>query len=190
VQTTTIKERPILFSGPMVRAILDGRKTQTRRVVKGSGSWAVVTEERGVLWPGFENELGDWQNFECPYGQPGERLWIREAWARIVVGNEIDYLYRADTHTGLEKRGGDQKWKPSIHMPRIACRLMLEITDVRVEVLNNISEADAISEGVQCAGVPASLTNRGAFGKLWESINGPGSWAANSWVWVVEFKRV
>jgi hypothetical protein len=190
VNTTTVKERPILFSGPMVRAILDGRKTQTRRIVKGSGIWSVCGEDLGFPWPGQEDESGEWRSFTCPYGEPGERLWVREAWARVIVGNQIDYLYRADTHTGLEKRDGDQKWKPSIHMPRVACRLMVEITSVRVERLQDISEEDATNEGAQCAGFPASLTNRGAFGKLWQSINGPDSWAANPWVWVVEFRKV
>jgi hypothetical protein len=195
VETTAIKERPILFSGPMVRAILDGRKTQTRRIVKGKGTWDVVTEERGAPWPGAENDLGDWQDFECPYGDVGDRLWVREAWAQVVVGNQIDYLYRADTHTGLEKRDGDQKWKPSIHMPRVACRLMLEITGVRVERLNEISQQDAVCEGAwenndenpsNAHGISAVRQ----FEALWESINGLGSWSANPWVWVVKFKRV
>lgn len=201
---TQTKERPILFSGPMVRAILEGRKTQTRRIIKGKGTWAVVDNpDSERTWPGAEDECGDWQDFQCPYGEIGDRLWIREAWAHIVVGNQIDYLYRADHHKGLEKRDGDQKWKPSIHMPRVACRLMLEITGVRVERLNEISEQDAKSEGIepvrniwklygerQPGTAEATGQPRKSFMSLWESINGPASWAANPWVWVVKFKRI
>lgn len=201
---TQTKERPILFSGPMVRAILEGRKTQTRRIVKSKGTWDVLhNPDSDRVWPGAEDECGDWQDFECPYGNVGDVLWIREAWAHIVVGNQIDYLYRADHHKGLEKRDGDQKWKPSIHMPRVACRLMLEITGVRVERLNEISEHDAKSEGIdQVRNIwklygerqPGTASETGqpikSFASLWESINGPESWSANPWVWVVEFKRI
>jgi hypothetical protein len=222
VTTTAIKERPILFSGPMVRAILDGRKTQTRRVVSPKPVLINGGEAEPRSWPG--DDLWTWEKHHhangkypgvsmstaafarvaaelCPYGQPGERLWIREAWSHLIVDNHVDYLYRADTHTGLEKRDGDQKWKPSIHMPRVACRLMLEITGVRVERLNDISEADAIAEGCCYRGwnisdwknptgdsiAPIAVNN---YASLWQEINGAGSWAANPWVWVVEFRRI
>jgi hypothetical protein len=208
--TTETKERPILFSGPMVRAILEGRKTQTRRVLNlDDAMHEDAIPSRILEWREQHGEwfgLYEWDtiaNCKCPYGQPGERLWIREAWARIVVGNQIDYLYRANTHAGLEKRDGDQKWKPSIHMPRVACRLMLEITGVRVERLNDISVEDSIAEGIEPVRdiwklygerMPGTAGETGqprkSYASLWESINGPGSWDANPWVWVVEFKRI
>jgi hypothetical protein len=213
VETTVIKERPILFSGPMVRAILEGRKTQTRRVLDiekalhddANAERILEWREQNAEWFGL-CEYDTLANCKCPYGQPGERLWVREAWARIVVGNQIDYLYRADTHAGLEKRDGDQKWKPSIHMPRVACRLMLEITGVRVERLSEISFKDAIAEGIEVQKSETfgdtvyrnytpgqmGMTKSAVYSymTLWQSINGPGSWDANPWVWVVEFKRV
>lgn len=185
--TTELKERPILFSGPMVRAIRECRKWQTRRIVKPEPDWIRPAVGVDGIAHGYCGS-GPTDGISCPYGKPGDCLWVREAWAPLVVGNERDFIYRADYHAGLEKRDGDQKWKPSIHMPRIACRLMLEITGVRVERLQDISEADAVAEGAQCAGFPAALTNYGAFGQLWKKINGPDSWAANPWVWVVEFK--
>ncbi len=192
--TTETKERPILFSGPMVRAIREGRKTQTRRIVKDlifdpDHDLPCMIAEDGPL--AFPERFYD-GTIKCPHGQPGDCLWVREAWAPLVVGNERDFIYRADHHTGLEKRDGDQKWKPSIHMPRIACRLMLEITGIRVERLAEISDSDCKAEGI----FPDQFTDhfRGpaytAYRALWESINGPGSWAANPWVWVVEFKRI
>lgn len=150
-----MKERPILFSGPMVRAILDGRKTQTRRIVKPDKESAAFMHgaaeilewrERNGEWYG----LSGWNtvaNCVCPYGSIGDRLWVREAWASLTVNNQIDYLYRADHHTGLEKKNGDQKWKPSIHMPRVASRLSLEIVRIRIERLRSIQEKDAIAEG-------------------------------------------
>lgn len=148
--TTATKERPILLSGPMVRAILEGRKTQTRRTYKLQKDMEWYQDLGGEAEGWYTNGIGWWNVEEevCPYGKPGDCLWVREAWAPLVVGNENDYLYRADHHTGLEKRDGDQKWKRSIHMPRIACRLMLEITGVRIERLQEISEEDATAEGV------------------------------------------
>lgn len=164
--------RPILFSGPMVRAVMEGRKTQTRRKMKTPPDC-------------FENPLS--VLFACPYGQVGDRLWVRESFA-VCEDNNI--FYKADGKPDPWDGWDGVKWKPSIHMPRQASRITLEITGIRVERLNDISEADAIAEGCQCAGVPASLTNRGAFAKLWESINGFDSWSVNPWVWVVEFKVV
>jgi hypothetical protein len=193
VQTTTIKERPILFSGPMVRAILEGRKTQTRRIVKGKGTWDVVAEERGVPWPGAENDLGDWQDFECPYGEIGERLWVRESFCADFK----PMIYQATAKHSTY--GGERvKYKPSIHMPRHLSRINLEITGVRVEPLNEISQQDAVCEGVEGAwenndGNPSNAYGISAvrqFEALWKSINGDDSWDANPWVWVVEFKRV
>ena len=212
---TELKERPILFSGPMVRAILDGRKTQTRRIVKDlifdpeHDLPCMITEDGPLAFP---ERFYD-GSIKCPHGAVGDYLWVREAWAPLVVGNENDYIYRADHHKGLEKRDGDQKWKPSIHMPRIACRLMLQITGVRVERLNDISGDDAVSEGIEAEVADQTMCFRNyldeqdwfvhwgdgkdwrdaakeSYQSLWELINGPGSWAANPWVWVVEFRKI
>lgn len=169
-----MNERPIIFSGPMVRAILDGRKTQTRRVVKLNASGRA--QRKGRNWHLADPECV----LACPYGVPGDRLWVRETWQD---GNGGIY-YATDGNTAAP-------WKPSIYMPRWASRITLEVVSVRVERLNEIGEEDAIAEGSQCAGVPASLTNRGAFAKLWDSINAKTHpWASNPWVWVVEFKRL
>jgi hypothetical protein len=148
-----MKERPILFSAPMVRAILDGRKTQTRRVIKEK------------LMRGEGAHVNN-----CQYGKPGDRLWVRETFC--YHDYLARYLYKADGVTGV-------KWKPSIFMPRIASRIMLEITGIRVERLQDISEEDAIAEGW-----PKSSD---WYRSLWESINGQGSWVLNPWVWVIEF---
>ncbi len=150
--------------------------------------------EVGALLNGPDYPDGDRDFVQCPFGTVGDRLWVREAWQAVdadcrVVSGRLEQnqypnaFYKADGPNPC-------KWRPSIHMPRWASRITLEITGVRVERLNDISEADAIAEGCQCAGFPASLTNRGAFAKLWQSINGDDSWAANPWVWVVEFRRV
>lgn len=202
------KERPVLFSGAMVRAILDGRKTQTRRVmserhrdhfIEASGNLAL-----------------------CPYGQRGDRLWVRETWGYNpdFPGMPSLACFRADP----EHKYDGIKWKPSIHMPRAACRLMLEITGVRVERLNDCSEADATAEGVEpvetereehdfsicrwCGGTRlyTAISPRGGalpdtdclhcdthlkrYAQLWDDINGAGAWEANPWVWVVEFRKV
>jgi len=194
-----MKERQILFSAPMVRAILDGSKTQTRRIVK-TGKWEHENSEYGVS---FGN---------CPYGEPGDRLWVRETWNKFDAWE--GYFYAADDHPfGIGEADDpdhieqhDIRWKPSIHMPRAASRITLEVTGVRVERLQDISEADARAEGVEpvvvgegwrryCdsgseeVGVPPCADARHSFQSLWEQINGAGSWAANPWVWVVEFQR-
>ncbi|EOK5395677.1 hypothetical protein ACM6SP_004150 [Pseudomonas aeruginosa] len=192
-----MRERPILFSGPMVRAIIEGRKTVTRRVVKPQpdflGSMTDPNTPFKTLGAGLHGQI------VCPYGQPGDRLWVRETFA--VYGNEkmAAIHYRADRphHVGQKGMG----YKPSIHMPRWASRILLEITAVRVERLQEISEQQALAEGVKgeacdharqaCSDIGCwGDTAKGAFGFLWESLNGAGSWAANPWVWVVEFKRV
>lgn len=222
-----MRERPILFSAPMVRAILAGTKTQTRRVVKpqpthphfgGRLPFMLVPDDEGEDLYLHSSCLG--AAIRCPYGAPGDRLWVREAWmdlqgtgveARDRNGKLTRYAYAADTPPGSY---GDEcrkdfglKWRPSIHMPRAASRITLEITGVRVERLQDISEADAVAEGVERVVVgdgwrhytdPASelagpiphASALGSYRSLWESINGPGSWDANPWVWVVEFQRV
>lgn len=196
-----MKERPILFSAPMVRALLDGSKTQTRRIAKVTPDQC---EDIGIFYA----------EHQCPYGQPGDRLWVRETWAPVdefVLGYPLDEPnsigYRADLSarlldiTALNTYAWNWdlvKWKPSIHMPRWASRIMLEVTGVRVERLQDISDRDAQAEGVTiedhhkrgyCAGefLPPSIR---AYRDLWEQINGAGSWEANPYVWAVEFKRV
>lgn len=229
-----IKERPILFSAPMVRAILEGRKTVTRRACKPQPSAnAHTTCASG-------NPMGAWWEtgkdiIRCPYGRPGDRLWVRETWGVISHdfdehGNMIDWepdrpaspirempfghgyysghvIYRADGEAvwaGDDDGGGDDRtaWKPSIHMPRIASRILLEITGVRVERLQDITEEQAKAEGVRLYTDHAELGDwwhvegietfsadpRKSFELLWSSVG--GDWQANPWVWVVEFKRV
>ena len=186
-----MKERPILFFGPMVSALLAGTKTQTRRVVKpqpvpdgnGGASWY----GRGVRWAGKESNL--FKAEDCPYGQPGDRLWVRETWAQNwnqLSDTRMDrsYVYRADGEQRAQDNGTDLPWRPSIHMPRRASRITLEVTGVRVERLQDISEADSKAEGA--VGHPDGPWH--AYRSLWTLINGPGSWDANPWVWVVEFK--
>lgn len=187
-------ERPILFSGPMVRAILNGTKTVTRRVVKPQrhpfGRMLTADEVAGEAIGGTCAVL-------CPYGQPGDRLWVRETFA--VYGDEkmAAIHYRADRPHDVGRKGTG--YKPSIHMPRWACRILLEITAVRVERLQDISEEQAIAEGVHRdlrmwfatdEGGPAFTWPQHAFEHLWRKINGAECWDANPWVWVVEFKRV
>lgn len=185
-----MKERPILFSGAMVRAILDGRKTQTRRLVK-CPVWVggIADDER----PSYTHVYGAVATvIPCPYGQPGDRLWVRESFTlceSIRADGHRAPLYRATSIVDAEA-----KWKPSIHMPRWASRLTLEIVSLRVERLQDITEADAILEGIEdkqmVDGVPMWTSAVEAYADLWDSINGEGSWAANPWVWVVEFTAV
>jgi hypothetical protein len=223
-----MKERPILFSGPMVRAILDGRKTQTRRVAKSQphadvGAIRVehyhptIIDRLGDDAPGPEifgaySEDGLW-GCKCPYGQPGDRLWVRETWnwEKNAIGAARDedgpFAYAAGLASGSSIDG---KWRPSIHMPRWASRITLEITGVRVERLQHISEVDAIAEGIERHyngwrpyttifyeedGVtPANYLRdpRESYRQLWNSLNvahGFG-WDVNPWIWVVEFRRL
>lgn len=198
------KERPILFSGHMVRAILNGQKTVTRREIKPSmrsadSSFELHQQEDESWRPmhTFDESCMDAKGTEhpiaCPYGQPGDRLWVREAWAQINVAQapgENWVVYReCDNRTDY---GGP--WKPSIHMRRRDSRILLEITDVRVELLQDISEEQAEAEGVgflrHAPDADETLTAAQLFECLWSSINGDESWIGNPWVWVVEFKRV
>jgi hypothetical protein len=188
---TNVKERPILFSAPMVRAILAGEKTQTRREVKGLGVFVdtemdmgpPTLEDVGWIWP-------DGTTARCPYGKPGDQLWVREKWRPTVniSKSESSIYYAADGVSKVDKRAGvlwrmatASRWRPSIHMPRWASRLTLEVTGVRVQRLDDTGEDDARAEGV---------VDTFAFEELWDSINGKGAWAANPWVWVVSFNRV
>ena len=171
-----MKEIPILFSTPMVQAILEGRKTQTRRVVKGE---ALKWLEPDMFTPEF---VANPENSLCPYGQPGDLLWVRETW----INQDGDYKFLADN---LDWKG-IMKFKPSIYMPKEAARIWLKVVNVRVERLQEISEQDAIAEGVETLGLyPGySVSSRGKFEGLWNHINGAESWDANPWVWVVEFE--
>ena len=187
-------ERPILFSGPMVRAILDGRKTMTRRVVKKQppDGWDRACWFRAPVmgWTYRPEPADEWHTVKCPYGQTSDRLWVRETWCDGYTGTADPYLYRA-TYKG----GANYTWKPSIHMPRKASRITLEVVGVRVERLQEISEDDAFAEGVSDKVNPNeedyTLSAEEVFEKLWDSINGKKHpWDSNPWVWVVEFKRV
>jgi hypothetical protein len=208
-----VADRPILFSGEMVRALLGGSKTMTRRVVKPQ-------PEHGISWITCDGSpaQSDWKlrdadgddtdsELRCPYGVPGDRLWVRETWGPCAGG----VVFRADGGTACPDGG---KWKPSIFMPRWASRITLEVVSVRVERLQDISEKDAKAEGLKGltkdgqlvkygipdrdglpgtddVGWPWSEWNadpRAAYRTLWESINGDGSWDANPWVWVVGFR--
>ena len=234
-------EKPILFSAPMVRAILDGRKTVTRRVLNKSNTffngmaWPQDVSESDCNWqsawvddgPLPAGKPGPYLHVEWPYGklcdggtdeklwarvyprkQPGDLLWVREAWSPIGELSECtgpaDIHYRA---TSTEAEAALCEWKPSIHMPRWACRLRLRVTAVKVERLQDISEEDAIAEGIiamrsRAGSVPITVygydanaqnhspSARDAFSFLWTSINGPGSWDVNPWVASYSFERV
>ena len=192
-----MKERPIIFNSEMVRAILDGRKTQTRRVVKGVNR---------MNWlKGASNHVVHCVD-SCPYGQVGDRIWVRETWfnqkeayekskklvskwkygkSSLEESKYPDIMYQAD-YVGKKMLC---KWKPSIHMPRWASRITLEIKDVRVERLQEISEEDAIEEGIPNAAY--AINPIWSFESLWDSIHKKeNTWEDNPWVWVIEFKRI
>jgi len=210
-----VKERPILFSGPMVRAILEGRKTQTRRAIKFE--WC-SSREALMHQAAFDPA------YKCPYGKPGDRLWVRETWGMsfediVPTGRQFVsggtwgspsrpnrkpcVVFRADGDMPDDSPGETATWCPSIHMPRWVSRITLEIVSVRVERLNDISASDCKAEGIQiprcgcevCATQSIICTADAgeyvmAYRELWESINGVDSWETNPWVWVIEFKEV
>lgn len=201
-----MKERPVIFNSEMVRAILDGRKTQTRRVMKVQpkqhdhknydAPWACESPDY------YNTHEADWacrycgegigmdgqSVYRCPFGQVGDRLWVRETWARYNIEQDAhDMAYRATTPDDWPKEG---RWRPSIHMPRWASRILLEITAARVERLNDISDGDAISEGCRIEDMKSGDCVADVFARLWASIYGEESWSANPWVWVIEFRRV
>jgi hypothetical protein len=195
-------ERPILFSAEMVRAILDGRKTQTRRMMKPQPS----TVDDAGRWYRMQSGGESLMNsaYPCPYGDTGDTLWVRETCAIVGSVDPGWVLYRASGYEaecarhGFDRPYPDEKlvrWRPSIHMPRWASRITLRITDIRVERLQDITEDDARAEGCD----PARWIDetdvgmegyREGFARLWNKINGPGAWGANPWVWVVSFEKV
>nr|DAL61554.1 MAG TPA_asm: ASCH domain protein [Caudoviricetes sp.] len=187
-----MKERGMIFNGEMVRAILDGRKTQTRRPVK----FPVHDKNLGCELAGNElaGELSAGNYLNSAFGKPGDRIWVRETWAEAGASAPDLKLYRANYPEHVPSiyenvpPAEEIRWTPSIHMPRTASRIQLEITDVRVERLRSMSQDDARAEGVIAASGPMEAGL--AFRELWDSIYGEESWKANPWVWVIEFKRV
>lgn len=229
-------ERPILFSGPMVRAILDGRKTVTRRIVSGAPDGACcavygpdciagdgsASPACAMFFDGPTVESRGLGVVRCPYGSPGDRLWVRETWMPRAApcgvesfSNGVIYAATPDSGGGYAVHARESHadeiarlskpgftWRPSIHMPRWASRLTLEVVGIRVERLQEITEDDARAEGVNPSDAHIVIkdgnrqpdmerTHRGAFACLWDDINGDrASWASNPWVWRVEFRRV
>jgi len=241
-----MKERPLLFSAPMVRAGLKDRKSQTRRICQARTqneadimAGAIMDDMNGA--DDGIHEKATWERFGCPYGLPGDRLWVRETWktclayddyspSQIDSGAAVQWL--ADGAKRLNGPEAFGRTRVSIHMPRWASRLTLVVVAVRCERLQDITETDAWKEGIGTEGKPlealanlciiypktdlgrlaaddmtlfqfgddrktlsdyekvVSTTGRGCFAYLWESINGPGAWARNPWVWVVEFRRI
>lgn len=215
-------ERPILFSASMVQAILAGNKTQTRRVAQNVrhpdlGNW--YTPGALVL----EHEPQHVIERACPYGEPGDQLWVRETWQGPLLDEDQREVFRqdgsdafkkpefcayraTDTLAAIDDDGNELGWRPSIHMPRWASRIQLEITAIRIERLQDISEEDAKAEGADClisdnvtpetrAMLSFPLMENGSpyrngFAHLWELINGDDAWDKNPWVWVIEFRRI
>lgn len=201
---TKITERGMIFNAEMVRALLDGRKTQTRRPIKWKQTRFTEIGERedGSKWPwseDAEHACDFWH--PCPFGTVGDRIWVREAFRVHSRATDVATLvYKASERNSwteqtrrvpvavCNKPATPEKWTPSLHMPRWASRILLEITDVRVERLRSMSQDDARAEGVIAASGPMEAGL--AFRELWDSIYGEESWKANPWVWVIEFKRV
>ncbi|EIY5075209.1 MULTISPECIES: morphogenetic protein [Klebsiella pneumoniae complex] len=210
---TKITECGMIFNAEMVRALLSGRKTQTRRIIKPqpeatlsgslSGKW-LSRPLNGLLLPKIEDIA-----IHCPFGVVGDRIWVRETFQGPLFDYDLmdSYckdptpfekpefcVYKADGVPAPEFYDADDElhccWRPSIHMPRWACRILLEITNVRVERLKSISDGDAIREGCSTADMMSGDCVADVFARLWVSIYGSDSWNANPWVWVIEFKRV
>lgn len=184
-----MKERPIIFGAESVRAILEGRKTQTRRVIKPSWSRCLDLDD--------DPDDREKARLGCPYGKPGNRLWVRETWGytakwppSLAKQQQALPTYKAD------QPDGGHSWFSSIHMPRWASRITLEVTEVRVERLQEISPNDARDEGVPPYSplhpLPAALYYQATFQDQWDALNAKRgfSWESNPWVWVVSFRRV
>ncbi len=210
---TKITERGMIFNAEMVRALLSGRKTQTRRIIKPqpeatlsgslSGKW-LSRPLNGLLLPKIEDIA-----IHCPFGVVGDRIWVRETFQGPLFDYDLmdSYckdptpfekpefcVYKADGVPAPEFYDADDElhccWRPSIHMPRWASRILLEITNVRVERLKSISDGDAIREGCSTADMKSGDCVADVFARLWASIYGDESWNFNPWVWVIEFKRI
>ncbi|SXC31092.1 morphogenetic protein [Klebsiella pneumoniae] len=202
----------MIFNAEMVRAILDGRKTQTRRPIKWKQTRFTEIGERedGSKWPWSEDAEHAFDFWHpCPFGSVGDRIWVRETFQGPLFDFDLmdSYckdstpfeksefcVYKADGVPAPEFYDADDElhccWRPSIHMPRWASRILLEITDVRVERLKSISDRDALREGCNAADMKSGDCVADVFARLWASIYGSDSWNANPWVWVIEFKRV
>jgi hypothetical protein len=225
--TTAVKEKPILFSSEMVRALLDGRKTQTRRKFKNQDVPTVVGRDAsGELSNSVPTRMPEWaveRSIEdCPYGRPGDRLWVKETWRPVIAHHcAMDACDCADVHVSYAADNSGKYYSETripgswllpkaakrgnvspLLMPRWASRITLEITDVRVQRLQDISEEDAKAEGAEpvmydtggfepwgasCPEVPCYVEG---FAGIWSHINGPDSWSANPWVWAISFKRI
>lgn len=213
-------ERPILFSAEMVRALLSGTKTQTRRIVKPQPPVDAIQDagrsENGVQWQwGFawgETNSPQLRDYTCPYGRIGDRLWVRESlychygsvWkyaaddAGMTMNGEPPFMRDAFIEWDDARKESGRNSVPSIHMPRWASRITLEITEIRVQRLQEISEKDAIAEGLWASGFAAGVCHphgqencrRCGYASLWERINGKGSWDANAYVWALTFRRI
>ncbi|MEA4651327.1 morphogenetic protein [Klebsiella pneumoniae] len=209
-----MKERGMIFNGEMVRAILDGRKTQTRRIMAPQPAddieRCIFPNPEAIGWKSsLRHKHGSTTAHFCHYGKPGDRIWVRETFQGPLFDDDLmdSYckdptpfekpefcVYKADGVPAPEFYDADDElhccWRPSIHMPRWASRILLEITNVRVERLKSISDGDAIREGCSTADMKSGDCVADVFARLWASIYGAESWNANPWVWVIEFKRV
>lgn len=192
-----MKERPILFSTPMVQALIEGRKTQTRRIIKPQptftdGFWRwpgkrpkAKKATGAVSVTGGENPMQSLLqqiDHQCTYGRVGDRLWVKETFQWVDNGDDSGYVYKAtdpDWETTEE-----WCWKPSLFMPRAASRILLEITEIKAERLHDITVIDCVQEGMK------GMDPHFAFFQVWESINGKGSWKENSFVWAITFKII
>lgn len=207
---TAMKETGVIFSTPMALAAIEGIKKITRRM-RGLEQLNVnpdsysVAHYVGKLW-WVKRNLQPQELLVCPFGEVGDRIWMRETWAKQLNGN---FTFKAGKEEG-EKPDytATGRWKPSIHMPRVACRFVAELVEIRLERLQAITEEDAIAEGIHCYGTPTPgasmfknymvpacedigvMIAEFSFQTLWESIHGEDSWYVNPWVWVLKFKRV
>ncbi|GCF96161.1 morphogenetic protein [Escherichia coli] len=200
-----MKERGMIFNDAMVRAILEGRKTQTRRPVKnvGADNYLVISKPTKKRNGVYIHVMDAPKHGLCPFGNVGDRIWVRETFNAFWLDNDVIQEikngvslaselcdYKADYSDSSNLAEG---WTPSIHMPRWASRILLEITDVRVERLHDMSEADAKAEGASPATykiTPPEAVYRVGFGDIWRGIYGQENWLSNPWVWVIEFKRI
>ena len=189
-----IKEKPILFNSEMVRAVLEGRKTQTRRVVKLDHGEHLVKLESGQI-NGVQSHSGKVKDLKCPYGKPSDRLWVREKFTTLSHNSSDEegdaWIYAASENgEAWESEAEGWRWKPSIFMPRAASRILLEVIDVRVEKLKKMNRGDAMSEGCPFPNIASEKSPLLWFRELWDSINKARGcdWDSNPYVWVVEFK--